>query len=158
MKRYNSFFAVLWMLTAFFYSAAAQQAVETPGSYGAHFVPGNPVPATAIGEKLQGKESVTLQTTGTVKEVCQAKGCWIKVDAGNGQEMLVKFKDYAFFVPKDIAGKQVILKGRAFYKTIPVAQLQHYAEDAGKSKEEIARITQPESSLQFEADGVILKN
>jgi hypothetical protein len=50
-----------------------------------------------------------------------------------------------------------VLKGKAFQKTIPVAQLQHYAEDAGKSKEEIAKITQPQSTLQFEADGVIVK-
>lgn len=154
MKKISALFAVLCMLTAFFQNAFAQN----PASYGAHFVPDNPVPASALTSKLNGKESVDLQTTGTVKEVCQAKGCWIKVDAGNGQEMLVKFKDYAFFVPKDIVGKQVILNGKAFQKTIPVAQLQHYAEDAGKSKEEIAKITQPQSSLQFEADGVLLKN
>ncbi|MDO1444890.1 DUF4920 domain-containing protein [Rhodocytophaga aerolata] len=154
MKKINALFAVLCMLTAFLQNASAQN----PASYGAHFVPDNPVPASALTSKLNGKESVDLQTTGTVKEVCQAKGCWIKVDAGNGQEMLVKFKDYAFFVPKDIVGKQVVLNGKAFQKTIPVAQLQHYAEDAGKSKEEIAKITQPQSSLQFEADGVLVKN
>jgi hypothetical protein len=154
MKKISAFFAALFVLSAFFLDAFAQN----PGSYGAHFVPENPVPASALTSKLDGKESIDLQTTGTVKEVCQAKGCWIKVDAGNGQEMLVKFKDYAFFLPKDIVGKQVILNGKAFQKTIPVAQLQHYAEDAGKSKEEIAKITQPQASLQFEADGVLLKN
>lgn len=158
MKKYTFSLIFLCILSAFFYSASAQNSTEESGSYGKHFVPDRPIPASGISEKLSSKESVQLQATGTVKEVCQAKGCWIKVDPGNGQEMMVKFKDYAFFVPKDIVGKQVILNGSAFHKTVPIAQLQHYAEDAGKSKEEIAKITKPQSSLQFEAEGVIIKN
>jgi hypothetical protein len=42
-------------------------------------------------------------------------------------------------------------------KTTSVAELQHYAEDAGKSKEEIAKITEPKLELTFVADGVIVK-
>lgn len=156
MKKSKYFLVYAALIALFFQTAWAQTSKKTQ-TYGAHFVPETPVPVTAITEKLSDKESVNLQTIGTVKEVCQAKGCWIKVDAGNGQEMMVKFKDYGFFLPKDIAGKQVILQGKAFQKTIPVAQLQHYAEDAGKSKEEIAKITQPQTALQFEADGVIIK-
>jgi hypothetical protein len=41
--------------------------------------------------------------------------------------------------------------------TTTVAQLRHYAEDAGKSKEEIAKITEPKIELTFMADGVIVK-
>ncbi len=156
MKQYHFILMCASLVVMFFQTVSAQTTGKTQ-TYGAHFVPEAPVPAVAIAEKLSGKESVNLQTTGTVKEVCQAKGCWIKVDAGNGQEMMVKFKDYAFFMPKDIVGKQVILQGKAFQKTIPVAQLQHYAEDAGKSKEEISQITHPQQALQFEADGVIIK-
>jgi hypothetical protein len=157
MKKYGFIFLYVGLLTAFSHYIFAQATTAKSGNYGATFVPDNPIPASNIAEQLSGKESVELQTVGTVKEVCQAKGCFIKVDVGNGQEMMVKFKDYAFFVPKDIAGKQVVLQGKAFQKTIPVAQLQHYAEDAGKSKEEIAKITKPQSTLQFEADGVIIK-
>ncbi|QHT70260.1 DUF4920 domain-containing protein [Rhodocytophaga rosea] len=126
-------------------------------AFGKAFSANNPVPFQVIPDKLAGKDSLLLQTAGTVKEVCQAKGCWLKVDIGKGQEMLVKFKDYGFFVPKDIVGKQVILNGKAFQKTLTVAQLRHYAEDAGKSEKEIAKITQPQSSLQFEADGVLIR-
>jgi hypothetical protein len=82
----------------------------------------------------------------------------MKADIGNGREMMIRFKDYAFFVPKDVVGKPVILHGKAYQETLSVAQLQHYAEDAGKSKEEIARITKPQTSLHFEADGVIINN
>jgi len=37
---------------------------------------------------------------------------------------------------------------------LPVAYLQHLAEDAGKSKEEIAKITEPQKQLVFNASGV----
>jgi len=35
--------------------------------------------------------------------------------------------------------------------------LRHYAEDAGKSEEEIMTITEPEYVLTFTADGVIIQ-
>jgi hypothetical protein len=60
-------------------------------------------------------------------------------------------------MPKDIAGKEVIVKGKAFVTEVPVEELQHYAEDAGKTPEEIAAITEPKKTFSFEADGVLLK-
>ena len=109
--------------------------------------------ATLMGE--QGKMDTKL--TGTIAKVCQKKGCWMDVDMGNNQTLKVRFKDYAFFVPKDAEGKTTVIEGEAFYDTVSVADLRHYAEDAGKSKEEIAKITEPEISLNFEAKGVIIK-
>ena len=103
------------------------------------------------------KESMNAKVTGTVESVCQAKGCWMKVKMDNGETMRVTFKDYGFFVPKDIAGKTVVVEGVAEKKTTPVAELRHYAEDAEKSKEEIAKITDPQNELAFVADGVIVK-
>ena len=50
-----------------------------------------------------------------------------------------------------------MLHGTATMDTITVEDLQHYAEDAGKSKEEIAKITEPEFELNFEADGILMK-
>jgi hypothetical protein len=38
-----------------------------------------------------------------------------------------------------------------------VKDQKHYAEDGGKSKEEIAKITTTKKTLGFEADGVLLK-
>lgn len=74
------------------------------------------------------------------------------------EEMMVKFKDYGFFVPTDISGREVVMHGVAYYQTTSVEELQHYAEDAGKSAEEIATITEPKRELRFLADGVKLLN
>lgn len=110
-----------------------------------------------LGTLMGDNGKATLKLTGTIAKVCQKKGCWMDVDMGNEQTLRVKFKDYAFFVPKDAAGKTTVIEGDAFYDTVSVAELRHYAEDAGQSKEEIEKITAPEISLNFEAKGVIIK-
>lgn len=102
-------------------------------------------------------DTVNSKMIATVDEVCQAKGCWMKVSLENGEQAMVKFKDYGFFMPKDIAGKQVVLNGLAYVNEVPVDELKHYAEDAGDSAEEIAKITEPKKTFSFEADGVLLK-
>ena len=94
--------------------------------------------------------------TGKVIEVCQEKGCWMKVQKQNGETLMVKFKDYGFFMPKDIVGKEVVLEGEATVKEVSVKQQKHYAEDAGKTKEEIAKIKTPKKELQFIASGVLV--
>jgi Domain of unknown function (DUF4920) len=116
------------------------------------------VNVTELPAKMGSQPQVAARVSGTVESVCQAKGCWMKINMDNGQTMRVTFKDYGFFVPKDIAGKTVVFEGEAQMKTTSVAELKHYAEDAGKAKEEIAKITEPKHELTFVADGVIVKN
>jgi hypothetical protein len=115
------------------------------------------IPVTELVTKLENKEEIPAKVTGVVESVCKAAGCWMKVKTTDGQTMRVTFKDYGFFVPKDIAGKTVVFEGVAKVKTTSVAMLKHYAEDGGKSKAEIAKITQPEKAIGFVATGVIVK-
>ena len=107
-------------------------------------------------KNLKPGDTVTLKFRADVKEVCQNKGCWMKVNVGEGEEAMVKFKDYGFFMPKDIAGQEVIMEGKAFVEEMSVEEQRHYAEDAGKTKEEIAAITEPKRTLSFESSGVLV--
>jgi hypothetical protein len=107
-------------------------------------------------EKLGNNDSLEIKLKAPITSVCQKKGCWMHVDLGNGKSMMVRFKDYGFFVPMDAAGDEVIMQGKAFKEVLSVEMLRHYAEDAGKSKEEIEKITQAEEKLSFEASGVIV--
>lgn len=107
-------------------------------------------------QNLQGKDSVAVKVVGTVDAVCQMKGCWMTITEANQPEMMVRFKDYGFFVPKDISGRKVVMQGYAYREVTPVDELRHYAEDAGKSKEEIEKITEPKQELKFLASGVLL--
>ena len=108
--------------------------------------------------KMASTDSMPAKVTGTVKQVCQKKGCWMTlVSTQPGTpEMRVTFKDYAFFMPKDLSGKQVVVDGYAFIETTSVDILRHYAEDAGKSKAEIEAIKEPLRELSFEAAGVMI--
>ncbi|OWY25042.1 DUF4920 domain-containing protein [Sphingobacteriales bacterium UPWRP_1] len=109
--------------------------------------------------KMKESNSAELEAkvSGTVTGVCQVKGCWMTLQTPDGEDMRVTFKDYGFFMPKDISGKNIVMRGIAKIDTTSVADLRHYAEDAGKSEAEIAQITQPEIAVTFVADGVILK-
>jgi hypothetical protein len=73
-----------------------------------------------------------------------------------GEEAMVKFKDYGFFIPKDIAGQEVIVDGVAFIEEVSVEDQRHFAEDAGKTTEEIAAITEPKRTLSFTSSGVLI--
>jgi hypothetical protein len=130
--------------------------VAEEGVYGEGIVNEKPVDYKTLMAEMASKDTVHTTIRATVSEVCQKKGCWMTlVDAPAGDsEIMVRFKDYGFFVPKDIGGRQVIVEGKAFKSVTPVEELRHYAEDAGKSAEEIAQITEPEEKISFEATGV----
>jgi hypothetical protein len=101
-------------------------------------------------------DTIIAKFASKIDEVCSKKGCWMKLPVG-GKETMVRFKDYGFFMPLDAKDREVVLEGKAFVQETSVEELQHYAEDAGKSKEEIAMITAPKIEFAFEANGVLLK-
>lgn len=109
-------------------------------------------------ETLETVEEVSdVVVSGKVGGVCQVKGCWMNVVSENDEnsEIFVKFKDYGFFMPLDLTGN-VVMKGRAYKEETSVEELRHYAEDEGKSAEEIAAITEPVTELKFMAEGVVV--
>jgi hypothetical protein len=131
---------------------------STLAYYGDTITMENTIPVTEVMKTMAGKDSMPMKVKGKIVDVCQKKGCWMEMDLGNNQSMRVTFKDYAFFVPKDAPGKTCYLEGYAHIDTTSVEELKHYAHDAGQSKEEIEKITEPEIELSFEAKGVIIKN
>ncbi len=150
MKKY---FLLLTISFAFY----ACNSIAQDGYYGAKITPDNTISVDEIDARLAGKNEIAVKVEGKVAEVCQAKGCWMTLQKADGSTMRVGFKDYAFFVPKNISGKTVIINGIASVTTTSVEELKHYAEDAKKSKEEIDAITTPKKEVSFEADGVIVK-
>jgi len=96
----------------------------------------------------------TGQIKGKVAEVCKAEGCWIRLQKKDGSTMMVRAKDHAFLMPENIVGKTVLVDGKATVKETSEEMRKHYAEDAGKSKDEIAKIKGPEKNVEFAAKGV----
>ena len=112
------------------------------------------VPADLLDDSLKTTgQSKELKVTGKVIEVCKAEGCWVRMETRSGS-ILVKMKDHAFLVPVALEGKTIVADGVATFKETSVAQLRHFAEDAGKTKEEIEKITIPKKEIVFQATGI----
>jgi hypothetical protein len=107
--------------------------------------------------KLAETGKVDGKIFGIITEVCQKKGCWISLAVSTGDTLHVTFRDYSFFLPKDGAGRSVVMEGTLTNDTLTVDMLRHYAEDAGKTKEEIDAISEPIIKTAFEASGVLIK-
>lgn len=106
-------------------------------------------------EKKVGEEAIDVKVKGKVVEVCSKEGCWIKMQTADGS-MLVKMKDHAFLVPLALNGKDIVVSGSAKMKTTSVKELQHYAEDAGKTAEEIEAIKEPKKEIVVNAKGILV--
>ena len=105
--------------------------------------------------KLKGAEPTEVKVTGKVVEVCKAEGCWLRMETASGS-MLIKMKDHAFLVPLAMNGQTIVAEGTATLKETSVEMLRHYAEDAGKSKEEIAKIKEPKKEVTMQAKGILV--
>ena len=134
--------------------ATAQDNVK---SYGAAITADGAMDAQSFVKAMSQTDSMAVKLECEIITSCTKKGCWMTVKLPDGNDMMVRFKDYGFFVPtKGLEGKRAVMQGYASKETVDVATLRHYAEDAGKSKEEIAKITEPEHNLMFLADGVLI--
>lgn len=117
------------------------------------------VSTTELQKKLQKSKKVeNVAIKGKVTDVCDKKGCWLTVETENKEKFFVKMKDYAFFVPTALKGKNVILEGNAETKIISIDEQKHYAEDAKKSEAEINAITKPQEEIRFVANGIKVVN
>ncbi|MFD2909568.1 DUF4920 domain-containing protein [Flavobacterium ardleyense] len=105
---------------------------------------------------LKAGDTLDVKFRSAINEVCQKKGCWMSLNLSEDEELFVKFKDYDFFVPMNAQDKEVIVKGKAYVNVETVADLKHYAKDAGKSQALIDSIVKPEVRYSFMADGVLI--
>lgn len=143
---------ILLLLT----SCAPSEPQGTWDAFGAQITAEKAIPVSDVIDQFTLETETPFKISGTLHEVCSEKGCWTKVQTEDGRIVRMTFKDYGFFLPTDAAGRQMIAEGVGFRKETSVDELRHYAEDAKKSAEEIAAITEPKVEYLFEASGVLL--
>ena len=71
----------------------------------------------------------TILVKTRISQVCQKKGCFFI--AKDGDKLIrVAFRDYGFYVPTDVAGRQVTLLGQLVTRERSAEEIAHYLEDA----------------------------
>ena len=151
------FLGVVVILFAVVANAQPPAGDAKPGEwYGEKITPEGATPLSEVAKNLGESEVVNAKIKAKVLEVCPKKGCWLKLQVNDSTTATVKMKDYGFFLPVAAKGKTVVIEGEVKTKTVSVAELQHYAEDAKKSKEEIAAITRPEKEIRVLAKGIVI--
>lgn len=161
MKTYLALIAAVVFAASCGYSKEMTGNSESP-ELGKSYGPVEVAPEKAVGvdkvmevnEKMMDATEFTFE--GEIVEVCSKAGCWVNVDAGNGETFMVRFKDHFTIPPGTEPGTKAYFHGTAFNDTVSVEMLQHFAEDVGKSPEEIDKITEPKFELGFTADGIVL--
>lgn len=114
--------------------------------------------AAGLRERLAEEGRAQVRFEGDITATCPKKGCWMDVASG-ADTVFVRFLDYGFFVPTEGAeGKRAVMEGEAFFDTLTVDALRHYAQDEGATEEEVAAITEPELRLAFTATGVMIED
>jgi len=120
----------------------------------------NAISASEMKAKFQNMkvgDTLNVKFKSEVEKVCKKKGCWMTLKLDDSLTSFVKFEDYGFFVPLNAENRKTIVEGKAFVSETSVEDLKHYAQDAGKTEEEIAAITAPEKEYGFMATGVLME-
>ena len=131
MNILNNFSRLLYTLFLFLILISCGSAETNWDSFGEEITAGEFSPIESISKSLD-SEGRQVKFTAEVADVCQNKGCWMTLKNENGQSIRVTFKDYSYFVPKDISGRQVIVEGIATVEELDADVAKHYAEDAGE--------------------------
>jgi len=127
-------------------------------SFGAALSPAAPVDLASVVAAPRDFDGKTVKVSGTVGAVCQKKGCWMTLaaPAADGPRVRVTFRDYGFFVPKDLSGRRVVAEGTFHVKTLPRAEAQHYADDEAAAGKPSRQVPGDELELSLVASGVQL--
>ena len=104
-----------------------------------------PTTLAAILEKPEAGKTVALE--GTIKAVCQNKGCWLTFEQGD-QSVHVTFEGYSFFVPKDSPGQKVKLEGKVLVKERSKEEVEHLESEGAKKAA---------AAVSIEATGVVIE-
>lgn len=122
------------------------------GAFGAAVRAADPVPLEQVVADPASFHGRSVVVAERIADVCKTKGCWMVITDGE-REVRVRFKDYGFFVPRDAAGRRVIVEGAVKEEEISEEIARHYAEE-GSHPERAAEIHGPQKIISIIATGV----
>ena len=125
------FFAIVGSVSLALAGCATRSEGPAQAVYGA--APAGVAPVRTLEETLtEANVGRTVAVRARVAEVCRMKGCWMVLTDG-ALTARVTFKDYGFFVPKDLAGKTVVAEGTLSRKTLTADEAEHLDRESSSS-------------------------
>ncbi len=115
-------------------------------------------PLESVFKKPETFEGKTVLLEGYVQRACSKKGCWMEIASDsnpNAQRCRVKFKDYAFFVPRDSAGSNAKIQGVVQVNSVKKERVDHLEAEGARFAAKQADGSALE--VQIVATGVSLK-
>ncbi len=145
-------FVIALMFTAVSIPAAAELRLGKPLTIK------QPIPIARLLAQPDQYAGKFVQVKGTVKEVCQAMGCWMVLSDG-GKAVRIKVRDGDIVFPKDSVGKSALAEGKFLKLTLnrdqAARRAQHEAEEAGREFDP-ASITTGVTLYQIQGTGAIV--
>jgi aspartyl/asparaginyl-tRNA synthetase len=88
-----------------------------------------------------------VRLSGRIAAVCRSKGCWLELQQGEAS-VHVTFEGYSFFVPKDSAGREVVVEGQVKVKPPSPEEVEHRKGEGAQ---------QAGNAVSIEASGVEIR-
>ena len=152
---------VVALTTAASFEIASAQSKASPSSVVVRGDPLSKGPAKTVDEcaqesaKFDGK---VVKITGTVKQVCKAKGCWFTLTGKGRETVRITSQGYKFFVPTNADGRLATVEGVFGVKELSAEMAQHYEDDrVAGTKEVPQKITTSAKEFSLAATAVELK-
>ena len=140
--------SILWLLPVLIFFSACHGHGLRVATYGSP-VTGESLKQVELARVLESPDEYsgrTIEIRGEVVEVCQRRGCWIRMaptGSNDKQGVIVKFTcpiEGERLIPMTALGQPVRVEGTLIVETISEAERRHYASDAGATSEEIGNI------------------
>jgi hypothetical protein len=148
---------IIFILLVFTGGGIAQKHTPLPHgmAFGQKVNTQDAMPASKVEAFMGNKSRISTTLTGKVLTVEKEKGGWFDLDAGNGKILKVHFKNYDVTIPKDLKGRSVIIQGVA-QKLFIADDLQHFAGDTVKGKQQHNVKVNSKQRVEFEATGLLV--
>jgi hypothetical protein len=155
MKKINlkTIILIYSLFFGFVFPIQGKNTVKDAPFYGSEIKATQAVKLDSVIRDFASYKGKSIVMEASVDKVCEMKGCWMTLK-GTDKTFRVKFKDYDFFVPMSLVGKNVWLEGEVVRSEVSIKDTKHYLKDAGASKEEIAAVTKPSVEYRIIAQGV----
>ena len=131
----------------------SETAAVSGEKYGQSLALAESIPVSDVFSKIADLNGQVVRVSRTVSDLCKHKGCWMQVSDGK-QVITVRFKDEAFTLPADAAGRNVDFEGLLIAEKISKALGSHdgCAEGGEHSGAEPCEGERAEKAAQKAAD------